>query len=133
MFSIYTSAFNLIKNKFPYKKTIDNFCKIANEVVIAVNRSEDSTLEEIKALPYNNLKIIESNISYDDPLLDGKVKNIALQNTNEEFKIGLDLDEYIPLNQKNIWENLAYQLRLDEAQCYMIASLNLYKYIKYYF
>jgi len=133
MFSIYSSAFNLVKNNFAYKEAIDNFCNIAEEVVIAINKSEDSTLEQVKSLSYSNLNIIETDISYSDPLLDGKVKNAALQATTKEFKIGLDMDEYIPLNQKSIWENLAYQLRFDNVDCYMIPSLNLYKDRNHYF
>lgn len=133
MFSIYSSAFNLIKNNFSYKETIANFCSFADEVVIAINKSEDNTIEAIKSLKHNNLNIIELDIPYNDPLLDGKVKNGALQATTQEFKIGLDMDEYIPLNQKPMWENLAYQLRFDNVDCYMIPSLNLYKNKDHYF
>jgi len=127
MFSIYSSAFNLINNNFDYTESINNFCSFADEVVIAVNKSEDNTFESLKSLNFHNLKLIKTNFSYQDPLLDGKIKNEALQNTKEEFKIGLDMDEYIPLWQKDIWTNLAYQLRFDIYDCYMIPSLNLYK------
>ena len=50
MFSIYSSAFNLIKNNFDYKEAIDNFCNFAEEVVIAVNTSEDDTLQVLQNL-----------------------------------------------------------------------------------
>jgi hypothetical protein len=133
MFSIYSSAFNLIKNNFNYIESINNFCSFADEVVIAVNKSEDSTIEALKSLNFNNLKLIETNFSYQDPLLDGKIKNEALQATKEEFKIGLDMDEYIPLWQKDIWTNLAYQLRFDIYDCYMIPSVNLYRDKDHYF
>jgi hypothetical protein len=130
MLSIYSSAFNVIKNDFDYEKSIDRFCDFADEVVIAVNKSEDDTLKsfiEIQSSK-NNLKLIETNFSYDDPLLDGKIKNEALQNTSCEFKIGLDLDEYIPLNQKYIWEGICKLLDSNkEVGCVMIPSLNLYK------
>jgi len=128
MFSIYSSAFNLIKNNFDYRATINNFSSFAEEVVIAINKSEDETLEKIKDLKISNLKIVEANISYEDPLLDGKIKNLALQNTTLPLKIGLDMDEYIPLWQKSMWINLGSQLLEDnEADCYMIPSLNLYR------
>ena len=133
MFSIYSSAFNLIKNNFNYTESINSFCNFADEVVIAVNKSEDNTLEALKSLNFNNLKLIETNFSYQDPLLDGKIKNEALQASKEEFKIGLDMDEYIPLWQKDIWTNLAYQLRFDIYDCYMIPSINLYKDKDHYF
>jgi hypothetical protein len=135
MITIYSSAFNLIINNFDYKLAIDNFCNIADEVVICVNSSKDDTLETLQNISYSNLKIISSNISYEDPLLDGKIKNTALQNTSYLFpiKIGLDMDEYIPLWQKSIWISLAQQLMQDDCACYMIPSLNLYKDIDHYF
>lgn len=133
MFSIYSSAFNLIKNKFDYANAISRFCCFADEVVVAVNASEDGTLDKLNALEFNNLKIIETNFSYEDPLLDGKIKNQALQATKEEFKIGLDMDEYIPTWQKDIWLNLAYKLRFDLYDCYMVPSVNLYRSEKHFF
>ena len=137
MISIYSSAFNLIKNKFDYQFVLNNFCDIADEVVICVNSSEDQTLDFLskQCKKLHNLKIISSDISYDDPLLDGKIKNIALQSTsdNNPIKIGLDMDEYIPIWQKNIWYNLAKNLMQDDCACYMVPSINLYKDCLHYF
>lgn len=135
MISIYSSAFNLIKNNFNYLSSVSNFCSIANEVVIAINTSEDGTFQEMQKLvnEYSNLKIIQIDISYEDPLLDGKIKDLALQNTTEIIKIGLDMDEYIPLWQKEIWYKLAEQLVSDDCNCYMIPSVNLYKDYDHYF
>lgn len=135
MISIYSSAFNLIQNNFNYSFAISNFCNIADEVIICVNTSKDDTLKTLmdQQLQYANLKIISSDISYEDPLLDGKIKNEALQNTSHEIKIGLDMDEYIPLWQKNIWIELANMLFSDDCYCYMIPSINLYKDENHYF
>lgn len=133
MFSIYTSAFNLIENNFNYIETIENFCSFAEEVIIAVNTSKDETYKNIKNLKFNNLKIIQTDFSYEDPMLDGKIKNAALQQTSEEFKIGLDMDEYIPLWQKNIWKELAYKFRFEIYESIMIPSLNLFRDKNHYF
>jgi hypothetical protein len=129
MISIYSSAFNLIKNNFDYERSISNFCNFADEVVIAVNTSEDDSLEKLKQLDlvYTNLKIISCDYSYSDPLLDGKIKNYALQNTTQEIKISLDMDEYIPYWQKSMWFKLSADLLNDSVSCYMIPSVNLYK------
>ena len=80
MFSIYSSAFNLIKNKFDYESAIENFCTFAEEVVIAVNTSEDNTYETLLELSskYQNLKVIPTSFSYGDILFDGKIKNAPL-------------------------------------------------------
>tara|TARA_Y100001937_G_scaffold39911_1_gene56634 strand:- start:171 stop:974 length:804 start_codon:yes stop_codon:yes gene_type:complete len=128
MFSIYSSAFNLVKNNFDYKEAIDNFCNFAEEVVIAVNTSEDNTLETLQELSseYDNLKIISTDLSYEDPLVDGKIKNEALQATTQEFKIGLDMDERIPSYAKYWWVNLASNLRFSNTNGYLIPSINLW-------
>jgi hypothetical protein len=136
MFSIYTSAFNLIKNNFNYKFHIQNFSQFADEVVIAINTSEDNSVNEIHDFIIkncNNVSILETNFSYEDPMLDGKIKNAALQATKEDIKIGLDMDEYIPLWQKPIWKNIATQLTYSPYSCVMIPSLNLFKDKNYYF
>lgn len=130
MISIYSSAFNIIKNKFDYKFAIDNFCFHADEVIITVNESSDNTLDVLTNLmnKYSNLSINSSSYSYDDPLLDGKIKNHSLQLTTNPIKIGLDIDEYIPRNQKDIWRFIAKHLNdQEEFMCYMIPSINLYK------
>lgn len=128
--SIYSSAFNVVKNKYPYLSTIFRFCSFADEVVVSVNTSEDQTFYVLKDLQkdFDNLKIIESNFSYEDPFLDGKIKNNALQNCTGDVLIGLDMDEYIPNWQKPLWDKFAeYLLEDSEVDCFMFPSLNLYK------
>jgi hypothetical protein len=127
-FSIYSSGFNLLKNNFDYEGAIENFCSFADEVVIAVNTSSDGTLETLQnlAVDYGNLKIVACDFSYDDPLLDGKIKNFALQKTTKEWKIGLDLDERVPLRHKSLWKMLAKRLDSSGLDAWMIPSLNLW-------
>lgn len=130
MFSIYHSAFNLIKHGFVgWETSVKNSCKFADEVIIAVNTSSDGTKEAIEETlqDFSNWKIVETDFSYQDPWLDGKIKNTALQTCTQDFKIQLDLDEYIPLWQKPLWENLAMQIALSPVQCAAVASVNLYK------
>lgn len=130
MFSIYHSAFNLVKHGFVgWEKSLENSCQFADEVVIAVNSSVDGTKEAIEEVlkEYGNWRIIGTDFSYQDPWLDGKIKNEALQACTRDFKIQLDLDEYIPLWQKPLWQNLAMQIALNPVQCAAVASVNLYK------
>ena len=128
MFSIYSTAFNVIKNSFDYKEAVHNFCSFAEEVVISINQSEDDTLEAFKELckEYDNLKLIKADVSYDDPCLDGKLFNVAIQSTTQEFKILLGLDQRIPLYQRGDWERLAYQMRFSDFDAYMIPILDLW-------
>jgi hypothetical protein len=130
MFSIYSSAFNVIKNSFDYKEAVQNFCSFAEEVVICVNKSEDESLDAFNNLmiEYSNLKIISSDFSYNDPLLDGKVKNEALQNTSYPYKIGLDMDERIPVRHKYRWTKIAeFMLNYNDIAGFLIPSVDLWK------
>lgn len=130
MLSIYHSAFNLIKHGFVgWENSVKSSCRFADEVVIAVNSSVDKTKEKIAEClsEFSNWRIVDTDFSYQDPWLDGKIKNEALQACTQDFKIQLDLDEYIPLWQKPLWQNLAMQIALSPVQCAAVASVNLYK------
>lgn len=134
--SIYTSAFNLLKNKFDYEDALSNFLKFGDEVIVAVNTSEDDTLFELNqfSLNYpNRLVIVTTDFSYEDPLLDGKVKNAALQECGYEICIGVDMDERLPLWQKNTWYRLAQELKESYFDSYFIPSINLYEDKYHYF
>ena len=128
MFSIYSIAFNVVKNNFAYEEAIENFCAFAEEVVVAVNKSDDNTWDEFKRLDekHANLKIIPAAVSLDDPRLDGKLFNLALQATTQEFKILGGLDHRFCLYQKTQWEEAAYKLRFAPVDSFMIPVLDLW-------
>lgn len=132
MFSIYTSAFNIIKNKFNYKYHIENFCNFADKVFIAVNKSEDNTLQVLLDLKesFSNLEIISTNINYNDPLLDGKIKNEALkfaESCGDNYLIGVDLDEEIFNQDKIRWKEFAdLFLGYYKYDAMLIPSVNLW-------
>ncbi len=136
MISIYHSAFNLNNHGFSFwQDCLIKSCLFAEEVVVAVNTSIDdtrSTVEKILKEHSKSFKIIDTSFSYEDPWLDGKIKNAALQECTKDFKLQLDLDEYIPLWQKPLWSNLCFRLKFDQAQCYAIPSVDLYKDLNHY-
>jgi len=128
MFSIYSTAFNIIINKFDYEDAIKNFCSFAEEVVISVNKSEDDTLEILQGLSahHPNLKLVPCDISYDDTELDGKLFNLALQETTRPYKINLGLDHRIAPRQKENWEILAEHIKkTNKIRAAFIPSINL--------
>lgn len=132
MFSIYTSAFNLIKNKFDWNEALANFGNFAvgGEVVIAVNKSEDETFEVLEHYAKGNtfceIRVVPCDISYQDPLLDGKVKDVALQATKFGLKLGVDMDERLPLWQYDLWYSVMNQFKFAKPDALMIHSLNLW-------
>jgi len=128
---IYSSAFNLNKNGFIAPDHIQNFCRFADRVTIAVNTSNDGTLKtlnDIKGInDYRNLNIVSCDFSYEDPLLDGKIKNFALSRTKLEIKLGIDLDELINLDQRPLWDTQADRLLNNkDISGLLIPSVDLY-------
>ncbi len=136
MISIYHSAFNLNKHGFTaWDECLKRSCLFADEVVVAVNTSQDDTLQTVEKILKENaksFKLLKTDFSYQDPWLDGKIKNAALQECSYDFKLQLDLDEYIPLWQRQLWEILCFRLKFDTAQCYAIPSIDLYKDLNHY-
>jgi len=132
MFSIYTSLYHIEKHNFPWRQSLENFVQFTGpegELVIAVNKSEDDTLQIIKDFAADKLtvKIIETSFKYDDIEMDGKIKNAALQETTKPVKIQMDADEIIPLSQKPKWEKYGRALlenpRID---CWMVPTLDIH-------
>jgi hypothetical protein len=130
MFSIYTSAFNIVKTYPKWSAALVNFSQFAGidgEVVIAVNSSSDGTEDAVFKLAeaLGNVKVIFTNFSKDDPLFEAKIKNEALQNTSFEFKIPLELNERIPLSEYKKWANLAEKLESSEFLCAALSEVKL--------
>jgi len=130
MISIYSSAFNIVKLRFDYSESLKTFCNFGDEVIIAVNSSVDNTLEALSQWKLDNgashLKIIKTDFSYEDPLLDGKIKNAALKATTLPCKSGFDLDERPVLRLKNRWVEKFKELQKSPYKALLIPSLDLY-------
>lgn len=135
MLSIYTSAFNIEKMQYDWELAFINFLAIADELVIAVNTSEDNTVDLIndwgaeiaQNRPEMAFQIVFTDFLYDDPDLDGKIKNAALQATSQPYKLGLDLDESINSKFKDQLKNLTSYFLHDKTDCIMLPVINLYK------
>lgn len=69
----FTIIRNAIKHDFPVVEAISSILPICDEFVVAVGKSEDDTLELVKSIPSDKIKIIET--VWDDSLRgqDGKV------------------------------------------------------------
>lgn len=129
MISIYQTAYNLIQNRIDkWRDSFKNSCLFAEEVVIAINKSDDDTEEAIREhlKDFDNWKIVPANFSRLDPLWDGRMKNLALQNCKFDWKIQLDADETIPLWQKPLWENAFMNLQFSGKKVMAVPSVDLY-------
>jgi hypothetical protein len=130
--SIYHSAFNLNKHGFTrWQDCLSKSCLFADEVIVAINTSEDDTEDTVNNIlkkEAKSFKVIKTSFDYNDPWLDGKIKNAALQECTQEFKLQLDLDEYVPTWQRSIWDNICFKLKFDSnISCLAIPSVDLYK------
>lgn len=128
--SIYSTAFNIIKNQFNYEDAIKNYLYYADEVCIAINTSEDSSLSEIKNYislnNFINVKIIETNFSYDDPFCYGKIVNAALQECTGDICILQDLDERLGGSKENLINISTQLLKSSDIKALFVPVINLY-------
>jgi glycosyltransferase involved in cell wall biosynthesis len=133
--SFYTTCYNILTNGFlDWQERLKNHAEFADELIIVVNKSEDETETAVKDFlaPYKNWKVVSANFSKLDPLFDGRLKNLALQNTTQEFKVQIDLDEGIGLWQRPLWENKLLQLKFSGAKVMAVPSVDLYKDLGHY-
>lgn len=127
--SIYSTAFNAIKNNFDFKGALDNWFFYADEVCISVNTSEDDTFEQIseygKSKNYN-LIINKTSFSYDDPFCYGKIENSALQTCSGDILIQQNLDERWAGDKTRLLEICENLKNTESCKALYIPTVDLY-------
>lgn len=78
----FTIARNVIKADYPIKEAIYSILPLCDEVIVAVGKSEDNTLEYIRGFNEPKIKIIET--VWDDNMREGG-KVLAIE-TNKAFE-----------------------------------------------
>lgn len=120
---------------YDWESALNNFLEFGDELVININKSEDNTqdlivnwsVEVAQNKPDKSLRIVFSEFLYDDPDLDGKCKNSAVQACTHQFIILVDIDEVLLISQKPHWEKLALDyIQKDKCDCILIPSVNLW-------
>lgn len=137
--SVYTQVYNAEKYNINFVQPLQNYLDFLDdndEIVIAVNQSEDNTFalvnNAIKAIKDNTSKktkifAIHTDFSYSDIELDGKVKNAALQASTCPIKIQMDIDELFDLNQIERWRMASNFMHEEKTpDCYLIPSIDLW-------
>jgi hypothetical protein len=96
------SAFTFIKNGeilgYPFIESINSILPIVDEFVIAVGKSEDSTLERIKDIPSDKIRIIETTWNdnmHDRGYVYGQQKMIAQFNCTGDWAFYIEGDEVV--------------------------------------
>jgi hypothetical protein len=78
----FTIARNVVKADYPIKEAILSILPLCDEVIVAVGKSEDSTLAYIKTIDSDKIKIIET--VWDDSLREGG--RVLADETNKALK-----------------------------------------------
>lgn len=128
--SIYSYGWNLIKYHFDIEDALANWSKYANEIVIAINTSEDNTYNEIDRIAKaNNYPVVLIKTEFDpinDPYYYGKVVDAAFQACKNEICIAQDFDERI-IAKKEVLHRIC-QFLLDDKfhKAYFVPTIDLY-------
>ncbi len=142
--SIYTSIYNLSRIGFDWQSTLSNwtaFLQGHGQIVIAVNTSEDSTYDDVCKYictlkndhrNQTDYVVTKTDISYENPLFDGMIKNEALKRCTGEFCTLLDIDEVFPLTSRFAWDNAMQLLSQRPYDALLIPSVDLFHDDKHY-
>jgi glycosyltransferase involved in cell wall biosynthesis len=102
MSAIRVSGFSIVRNAiqygYPVAEALRSFAALVDEVVVAVGRSDDGTLELVRSLDLPGLRIIET--VWDDALREGgrvlaQQTNLALSNCRHPWAFYLQADEVV--------------------------------------
>ena len=130
--SIYSTLFNPEKELFDVAAAIRNWEEYADEIVIATVKGQTTKVK--KYLPKGKkIKIVvDKEISLDDPLYDGKLKNCALQACSNEIVIQQDMDERLG-GHISEWQSLISQLEIfNRKSAVMIPVIDLFMDLDHY-
>jgi glycosyltransferase involved in cell wall biosynthesis len=94
----FTFVRNCVKFDYPFLESIRSLLPLCDEVIVIAGKSEDQTLEQIKALDSPKLKLYET--IWDESLREGgrilaQQTNIALDRVKGDWAIYLQADEVL--------------------------------------
>ena len=127
--SQYVAGWNLVKNNFDIQDYLDNAFYYVDEVVVALNTSEDTSYDELlqyKKDTGRNLFVLETNFSYEDPFCYGKIVNSALQACTGDILCLRDFDERNGGDKKIFNEFCQNLLDMPVHKSFFIPVINLY-------
>ena len=97
----FTFVRNGVKYDYPFLESIRSLLPLCDEIVIAVGRSEDDTLERIQSLHSSKIRILET--VWDESIREGgtilsQQTNIALDQIQSDWAVYLQADEVLHEN-----------------------------------
>lgn len=91
----YTHILNPESHEFPYLQSIRSMLGFCDEVVVVDGGSDDGSVEKIKALGDERVKVIERKWDWDEPGMDGMQKAFGRAMCSGDFLWQQDADEII--------------------------------------
>jgi glycosyltransferase involved in cell wall biosynthesis len=130
--SAFTIVRNALKYDYPIMESINSLLPIVDEYVVAVGQSEDETLQLIRSIKSDKIKIIET--VWDDSLREGG-KVLAVE-TNKAFAaVNTHADWCFYLQGDEVIHEQDYTVILDACKKYLpdkrVEGL-LFKYLHFY-
>ena len=106
----YTTAYNCINLRIPFKESIKSFLSFCDEVVIVDGESTDGTYEILQELAESDdrIKLYQHLFDWQEPGIDGLQKAYArvFCNPEHEFLLQFDLDELAHEKDDEKWKLL---------------------------
>jgi glycosyltransferase involved in cell wall biosynthesis len=110
----FTFVRNGLKYDYPFLESIRSLLPLCDEVVIAVGKSEDDTLERIQSLHSSKIKILET--VWDESIREGGTilslqTNLALDHMQGDWAIYLQADEVLHENNYPAMKEAMYRYK----------------------
>lgn len=118
---------NAVKYDYPFLESIQSILPLCDEFIIAVGKSEDTTLEQIRALQAPKIKIIET--VWDESLRQGgailaQQTDVALGQVKGDWAFYLQADEVVHENDLPIIREAMEQYLNDQRVEGLLFSYN---------
>ena len=91
----YTHVFNAESGEYPFIQSITSMLGFCDEVVVVDGGSDDGTVEKIKAIDDDRIKLVERKWDWDEPGMDGMQKAYGRAMCTGEFLWQQDVDEVV--------------------------------------
>jgi hypothetical protein len=128
----FTIARNVIKYDYPIVEAITSILPLCDEFIVAVGKSEDATLELIKSIPSDKIKIIET--IWDDALRAGG-RTFAIETDKAFQAVSSDADWCFYIQADEVlhekYFNLVRQAMLQYKDNFLVDGL-LFNYKHFY-
>lgn len=94
----FTFVRNAVMNGYPFIESIESLLPLVDEFVVAVGKSEDDTLDRVRAIDNPKIKIVETHwneVMRDRGFVYGQQKMIAHYNCSGDWAFYLEGDEVV--------------------------------------